>query len=186
MITLESTWTSAGQQRHFRDLLTALSFPGRIVPLPAEDRSESAHVSMVACLADAGSTLADPHALLSSRTWGLVAATPTAVDRAAFILLDGRRPADATLQPQRGTLEEPEGGATLIISVESLGAGPLHLRARGPGIATEHTWSVAGLDPRWLVQRAAWIDYPRGVDVILCDAQRIVAIPRTTILTWES
>ncbi len=194
MITLESTWTSAGQQRYFRDLLTALSFPGRIVTLlgqsqshsHSQDRSEPAHVAMLACLADAGSTLADPQTLLSERQWGLLAATPTAVDQAALVVLDGRRPVDPTLRPQCGTLEEPEDGATLIIIVDALGDGPLHIHARGPGIESENTWTVAGLDPTWFVQRAAWIDYPRGVDIILADSQRIVGIPRTTVLTWEA
>ncbi len=186
MITLAGAWTSSVQQQCYRHLLDALSYPGRVQRLDPALTGVHAAVAVLASLCDGGSTLADPHAQLSAQDLGLLAAVSTDPAQAAFVVLDGRRaPADLP-RPQTGTLEEPELGATLIIIVDQLGAGPLTLRASGPGIPDQRTLSISGLHADWLQRRAAWIDYPLGVDVVLADAQTIAALPRTTTLTWES
>jgi len=44
--------------------------------------------------------------------------------------------------------------------------------------------ACSGLNPAWLSKRQEWNGaFPLGVDMILFDAARIIAIPRTTRIT---
>ena len=85
-----------------------------------------------------------------------------------------------------GSDDIPQDGATLLLEVPALSAsatatGPGALTLRGPGIADTHTLRVAGLDAAfWRARAALAIDYPRGVDLLLCCGDTLAAIPRTT------
>ena len=100
----------------------------------------------------------------------------------------GRQPPDAGWQPSLGTLESPERGATLVLTVDALSDAAvtytdsvLDLRLEGPGIPGTRMVSVTGLDPGWLAQRAAWVGaFPLGVDLVLAAPHALVALPRTT------
>ncbi|MCG8546482.1 MAG: phosphonate C-P lyase system protein PhnH [Alphaproteobacteria bacterium] len=82
-----------------------------------------------------------------------------------------------------GSAEFPEQSATLILQVRSLGEGR-RMILRGPGISDSVELHVEGL-PNDFVE--SWDEnrkrYPRGVDVILCAGDRLVALPRTTSAT---
>ena len=68
-----------------------------------------------------------------------------------------------------------------MIKVDTLGRGPLTMTLTGPGIAQQRELCVAGLHVDWLQQRVNWVEeFPLGVDMILCAATRIAALPRTT------
>ncbi|OGS90806.1 MAG: phosphonate C-P lyase system protein PhnH [Gallionellales bacterium GWA2_59_43] len=172
-------WHPAQQQRLFRSLLDAFSYPGRIqtCPLQAEPC-----IALLGALLDGQTTLSDPQDMLQGSLWPKLEAQRVPYELAAFILLDGSRAPERV--PSLGTLEAPEGGATLLLRVASLqeeSAGALSLQLSGPGIRQPVTISVDGLHQDWITARNDWVgSFPLGVDLVLCDAQRFVALPRTT------
>jgi alpha-D-ribose 1-methylphosphonate 5-triphosphate synthase subunit PhnH len=170
-------WSAPRQQTVFRQLLRAFSFPGRIETMTEGD----ALTQTLATLVDREATLADPQNLLNDLTRQRLQARMAGPERAQFIVAAGRLP--PIFEPSLGTLESPEQSATILLKVTSLGKGACwHLT--GPGIATTQTLAIAGLDPAWLVRRQVWNEgFPLGVDLILMDETRVVALPRTTVAT---
>lgn len=173
-------WLPLMQQQIFRGLLDAFSYPGRITS--CEDNETTAWLAILIALVDGESTLADPQQLLPAELWPKLEACRTNPEKAAFILVDGRLSTD--LQPGIGTLEAPESGATLLVRVNSLHGdmtGDMRLHLSGPGIERPGSISVAGLHPAWITARNEWVSvFPLGVDMVLCDTHRFVALPRTT------
>lgn len=185
-----SAWHVLEQQRVFRLLMQAFAYPGRIVPLSTQD---DALVRCLATLVDRETTLADPHDLLSREQWPLLEARCAEADQADFVLAPGNQAPDFI--PQRGSLESPEHGTTVIVRVDMLNDGQARghtrdprLRLYGPGIAGQIPLQVEGWHADWLQARTIWnADFPMGVDMLLIDRRSAVALPRTTrILTMES
>ncbi|MDO9143949.1 MAG: phosphonate C-P lyase system protein PhnH [Rhodoferax sp.] len=170
-------WGAPHQQTVFRQLMRAFSFPGRLETLSDGE----ALTQTLATLVDREATLADPQNLLDTLTLKRLQARMTAPELAQFIVADGSVP--PRFEPCLGTLESPEGGATILLWVTALGEGaPWQLT--GPGIATTQALAITGLDPAWLEHRQVWNEgFPLGVDLILIDANHVVALPRTTVAT---
>ncbi len=172
-------WHPARQQKLFRSLLDAYSFPGRI---QTGLLNTVPWVALLSALVDGQITLSDPQNMLDELTWSRLEARRAPAELAAFILLDGSRAPEFV--PGLGTLEAPEGGATLLLRVASLHddeTGALRLRLSGPGIRQAIRISVDGLHKDWVSARNDWVsNFPLGVELVLCDAQRFVALPRTT------
>src|SRR5262249_8284357 len=79
-----------------------------------------------------------------------------------------------------GTDEFPDRSATVIVQTRGLSEGPGR-RLTGPGIAGESRLEVSGLPASlWRALDANHALFPRGVDVLLTDGARLVALPRTT------
>lgn len=173
-------WMPSKQQRIFRGLLDAFSYPGRIADCAVE--GEPAWLAVLAALVDGETTLADPQQLLSAASWSKLEARRAAPEIAAFVLAEGGRTPE--LAPNLGTLEAPEGGTTLLLRVEKLhrdASGGMCLRLTGPGIRHALAIGVDGLHRDWIDARNGWVSgFPLGVDMVLCDARRFVALPRTT------
>lgn len=170
-------WGAPRQQAVFRQLLRAFSFPGRVETLADGD----ALTQTLATLVDREATLADPHNQLDALTLQRLQARMTEPERAQFVVADGSLP--PLFEPSLGTLESPEQGATILLTVAALDQGACW-QLTGPGIASTQTLTVTGLDPAWLVRRHVWNEgFPLGVDLILMDATRLVALPRTTVAT---
>lgn len=72
----------------------------------------------------------------------------------------------------------PDEGATLVMPA-TLGTG-IALRLTGPGIDGHADLRLSGLPDGFFAQRSARCRYPEGIDIILFDGQRIVALPRST------
>lgn len=90
-------------------------------------------------------------------------------------------PAFATLNP--GDPKYPDRSATLVLVTSSLTSGP-KVRLTGPGVNGEAICAPAGLAPAfWADMQANHALWPLGVDVILADDTRILALPRTTACT---
>lgn len=172
-------WHPAQQQQLFRNLLDAYSYPGRIQTCPVQAEPS---LALLSALLDGQTTLSDPQDLLPESIWPKLEALRVPYELAAFILLDGSRAPE--MVPNLGTLEAPEHGATLLLRVESLhegSAGALRLQLRGPGIRQPIAIGVDGLHVDWIIARNDWVgSFPLGVELVLCDAQRFVALPRTT------
>jgi len=172
-------WSSPRQQTVFRQLLSAFSFPGRIETLTEGD----ALTQTLATLVDREATLADPQNLLNDLTRQRLQARMTGPERAQFIVADGSLP--PVFEPSLGTLESPELGATILLQVAKLGEGAAW-QLTGPGIAASQSLAIAGLDPAWIERRRAWNEgFPLGVDLVLIDRGRVLALPRTTRITAQ-
>jgi alpha-D-ribose 1-methylphosphonate 5-triphosphate synthase subunit PhnH len=174
-------WTASSQQHIFRQLMRAFSYPGRIETLATS--GAHALTLTLAALIDRGSSLADPQNLLDDLTRQRLQTPLTVAERAHFVVADGTRPPAFT--PALGSLESPEHGATIVLTVVALGAGT-DCRLEGPGIAGSQSLAVTGLEPSWLEQRRSWNSaFPLGVDIILLDTIHAVALPRTTRITLK-
>jgi alpha-D-ribose 1-methylphosphonate 5-triphosphate synthase subunit PhnH len=191
-------------QQAFRALLEAMARPGRIQSLtesvlagmepPGLPRGLTA---LLLTLLDAETSLCiDPemataHALGYLRFHTGVRTLPNAED-AAFVVASADRvtPAIWALL-HAGTDEVPQSGASLLIEVPML-ASPAassagtRLQLSGPGIESAQTLVVGGLPVAfWQARAALEIEYPRGIDLILCCGDTLAALPRTTRVTLQ-
>ena len=176
-------------QRIFRGVLDALSHPGRIVSVAAEEAAPGPlHPATVAiCLA-----LVD----LETPLWlDPAGRTPDVVEHLRFhcgcpiveepgrarfaVITDGE--SMPPLDPfDPGSDEYPDRSATLIVQARALASGAGR-RLTGPGIESESRLEAAGLPARlWDEIRANHGRFPRGVDVLLTAGSRLAALPRTT------
>lgn len=176
---IESIWQADVQQHLFRELAEAFSRPGEVRNLTNWINGATAQRAVLITLMDGETTLADPHGQIAASDWPLLQARRGVPETARYVAANGRRAPD--FQPALGSLESPEFGATLLIEVATVGSGPLSLELAGPGISGRCELRLEGLHPDWLERRADWIaGFPLGVDILLSDAIRIVALPRTT------
>lgn len=173
-------WSAPRQQAVFRQLMNAFSYPGRVEILAEGEALKQT----LATLVDSEATLADPQNLVDALTRHRLQTRLFEPERAQFIVADGSQA--PAFEPCLGTLESPEQGATILLRVGILGEGE-GWQLTGPGIARTQALAVTGLHPEWLARRQVWNEgFPLGIDVILCDAERIVALPRTTSITSAS
>ena len=185
VLSHRSAWHALEQQRVFRLLMQAFAYPGSVVRLSDQN---DALVRCLATLVDRETGLADPHGLLGQEQWSLLEAGRAEADQSAFVVAQGKK--EPNFIPQRGTLESPQQGATVIVRVAHLGderSTGQRLRLHGPGIQGQTPLQVEGLHAEWLQARVIWnADFPMGVDLLLVDGNCAAAIPRTTrILTME-
>ncbi len=82
-----------------------------------------------------------------------------------------------------GSDEGPEDSATVIVQVTALGEGAA-FTLMGPGLQHPRQLRVAGLPADF---SARWAEnhklFPRGIDLILCAGDRLVALPRSLAIT---
>lgn len=173
------------QQQIFRGLLDAFSYPGRITI--CAEKNTPAWFAILSALVDGETNLADPEQLLPAAFWQALEVRRAIPEKAAYLLLDGSKA--PVILPQIGTLEAPEGGATILLVVNSLhdvNAGGLRLKLTGPGIKEVTYVNVDGLNPAWIESRNEWVSaFPLGVEMILSDANQFVALPRSTRIELE-
>ena len=83
----------------------------------------------------------------------------------------------------QGTQEYPDRSTTLVVEIEAFEGGrPLVLT--GPGIRTQEEIAPVGLPDMfphfWSENRRG---FPRGVDLILVAGEKILCLPRTTVVS---
>lgn len=181
-----------GAQRVFRAVLDALAHPGRRYPLAVPPAPPTAFGPGLAAVAltlfdeecsvwIAGAAGDDPElaAWLAFHT-GVSRATHPA-DADFVVVTRASRPALAVLA--QGTDVDPHRSATLVLDVRELD-GQLPLTASGPGIDgsvdVDAPWADAAFLDEWRQNGAR---FPRGVDLLLVEADHVAAFPRTTRLT---
>lgn len=176
-------WMPDAQQQAFRAVLDGFARPGTLVQTQQQD----AVLMFLSVVLDESVSLADPQGLVGAQARHLLLSPTAPATQARFVLLDGRRPAEADFQPALGTLESPELGATLLLTVDALSEAPFPteaavvLQLQGPGVPGMRALAVTGLHSDWLARRAAWVGaYPMGVDIVLAAPGALVALPRTT------
>ncbi len=169
-------------QRCFRAILDAMAHPGRIVRATGAEPPRPLGVAAAALML----TLVDHETPLwldseakSAAAWiafhcgAPIVPAPSA---SAFALTLSLTSLDGFA---KGTDDAPETSTTLICQVDGLGTGK-SLRLTGPGLEHSALLPVKGLPldfiSLWRANRAL---FPRGIDLILCADDQIVALPRT-------
>jgi len=182
-------------QRAFRAVLDALAHPTRAYPLvgPAEPPAALGRGLAAVALALLDEDCAvwldgplgrDPEAAawLTFHT----GARRVADARAAGFVITGPDVLPPLGELALGTDEAPHLSATVVLDVRGC-AGPARFTARGPGIDGVGTlaapWAPAGFAAAW--RHNAGI-FPRGVDLLLVDADAVTALPRTTRLAPDA
>lgn len=169
-------------QRCFRSVLDAMSRPGlvRTVSGVAHPRPLCvASASVLLTLVDHETPFwLDPDAD-TARDWiAFHCGTPVVADpsRCSFALALGL---PDLMRFPTGTHEGPETSATVIVQLPALTGGPA-FRLRGPGLKDSAILKPAGLPTNfaslWHRNRTL---FPGGIDLILCAADTLAALPRT-------
>ncbi|WP_353190388.1 phosphonate C-P lyase system protein PhnH [Pandoraea pnomenusa] len=187
-------------QRVFRAVLDALARPGQLRSVgsrlaESEEASIAARATLLA-LADATTAvwlqapLPEVASALRFHTGAPLLCGEAELPRAQFALLTDPTRCPALARFAFGTAESPEHSATLIVDVPTLAAGHaandthrdgLHLRLRGPGIATHTDVTVGGLDAAFWQARAALAPrFPAGLDLLIASGDAVLGLPRTT------
>lgn len=176
-------------QRHFRVLLDAMSRPGKIATLndvdlecPAGLTKAETLIAFALLNADVGFCVEglaeDAETYLALNTNAHIVDP----DEADFLFVSGADRSEAMMEAKIGDPRYPEGGATLVTRVQSIGSGTTSMTLEGPGVDGSVRLDVDGLSRSFLDDRAIKNEeFPIGVDVILVDrSDRVVCLPRTT------
>jgi alpha-D-ribose 1-methylphosphonate 5-triphosphate synthase subunit PhnH len=184
-------------QRAFRAVLDALAHPTRAYPLtgPAEPPAAlGPGLGAVAltlldedCTVWLGGALADDPAVeawLAFHTGARRVGQPGAGhERDADFVIATPEDLPSITSLALGTDETPHLSATVVLDVRDC-AGPARFRAEGPGIDGSATldapWAPAGFAAQWRENTEL---FPRGVDLLLVDADSVTGLPRTTRIT---
>ncbi len=182
--------------RAFRAILEAIARPGRPQALP-EPPAPPTPLSPAA--AQIALTLSD----VDARLWLTAPLRTTPIERflrfetGAAPVSDPRRAAFAIgrwadLEPRDlaalpvGEAEYPDRAATLVIELDALSPDPIEgfgAALRGPGIDGALRLWAAGAPPEfwgWARENAA--RFPLGLDLFLTAGDRIVGLPRSTVI----
>ena len=169
----------------FRALVDAQSRPGTVQSVEA-GRADHA---VLATLVDHEVSLATSDDEIASALASEGRLTEAATTEADIV--HALEPTDGAVREfDRGTLEEPSDGATVVYRVDGLtedeASAPdrwTTLRVSGPGVPGERTVGVDGFPADEATALAdAQSTYPRGVDAVLAAGDRITAIPRSVTL----
>jgi alpha-D-ribose 1-methylphosphonate 5-triphosphate synthase subunit PhnH len=180
MLKIDNIWKIDIQQKIFRSLLTCMSRPGEIADLSQHLGNSSALLGVLATLLDRTVTLNDDDELVNRSDLHLLQAPSDSPQTAKFIARDATNP-PGNFTPHLGDLSNPEKGATIILQGKALGSGNVSLQLSGAGVKETYRVSLKGFDPEWFIHRQEWVaNFPLGVDMILVDFNRIMALPRTT------
>lgn len=101
---------------------------------------------------------------------------------ALFIVVSSPEAIPALADLRAGTDEEPHLSATVIVDARE--AEPQSdLIATGPGVNGQAHWDGRGLPADFIARwRQNSAQFPRGVDLILAEADAVRGLPRTTVL----
>lgn len=174
---------AADAQSCFRAVLDAMSRPGTVVaagaglhpPAPLDPATAAVLLTLV----DADTPLwLDPAASAAADWTAFHCGAPRAEGvRTAAFACALTMPALSTLHP--GTDLAPEESATLVLQVPALGQGT-PFRLSGPGLRAPALLRLTGLPDDFAAQWAAnHALYPCGVDLVLCEGERLCALPRS-------
>jgi alpha-D-ribose 1-methylphosphonate 5-triphosphate synthase subunit PhnH len=178
-------------QAVFRALMDAMARPGTVHDLPisiappAPLGQGSGAVALAMCDPDTPVWLGEGADSESVRAWLSFQCGAPVVrggERSAFAFARGANmPAMDALAV--GTQEYPDRSTTLVVEVEALEGG-VRLMLEGPGIDGQRTVEPVGLPGDFVAQRAVnRALFPRGVDVVLVAGLRMMALPRSTVVS---
>ena len=173
----------------FLALMWALSYPGQLRKLPPNTDAQmrvptEAQLSLTLigeALLDLESSYYTPDTALAN-VLGRTGARAFSADNAAYHFyptLD-----DAALtgigNASVGTMLRPDESATIIVGC-AFASGSV-LRWRGPGVRGDAVVRLGGVPARFWALRNRAIRYPLGWDVYFVDGNRVIGLPRTTVV----
>ena len=181
-------------QKAFRAVMDAMARPGALRELPAMylptlDNPFLESITVMLLDSRTRFSVEGPSSVamqdaISARCY----AVPASLEEADFALItaeaDTAAATQALLSLKGGSALSPELGATAIITCRSLTDGDTQVKVSGPGVESEHRFTLAGQDSWWIEARAARGDgVPVGIDLLLVDEQgKVVALPRTAVI----
>ena len=173
-------------QACFRAVLDAMARPGSVHQVGANLVAPAplcpAAAAVLLALVDGETSIFVDPAFADAADWVRFhcGVAPSADQSAAFVLA-ASLPDLAGLAC--GSDEGPEESATIIVQVTGFGDGPA-FTLMGPGLQHPRDLRVTGLPAdfaaRWAANHAL---FPRGIDLILCADDRLVALPRSLTIT---
>jgi alpha-D-ribose 1-methylphosphonate 5-triphosphate synthase subunit PhnH len=173
-------------QSVYRQLLQAMSHPGRLYTLPLREWS-CPLLAVCETLLDhevSFCVLPGADASWEADIFALTKARVAALHEADYLVIPGSSSDGAITEANLGDLAFPDRGATFMYVMdgplpESTGTGPM---LSGPGLARESHPDVNPLDAEeWRQLKALNDDYPLGVDALcLIGETQVLAIPRST------
>ncbi len=186
---------SLGSQTVFRAALHALAHPGECVEVAHDaetpSRAHSASAALLLALLDSDCKLwLSPSLAASDASNWLRFHTGCAIvedcGRANFVWIAKTDELPTLSAFAQGSDLYPDQSATCVIDVVALDDDE-HAHGwqlSGPGIRTQSALVVEGLPDRFVDE---WQEncarFPRGIDVFLAAADRIVGLPRTTVIS---
>ncbi len=185
MAHVQMTEHEARSQQVFNALMWALSYPGRVQPLPGSGPQPFLNIGET--LIDLETSYYTPQAELQSQLaeLGARSKSPELASYQFYPELN-ERSLEIVRNAPIGSYLSPDDSATLIIGAE-IGSGyPLLLS--GPGIQTETTLLINGIPPAFWELRKEMRRYPAGWDIFLVGNDQLVGLPRTTdveVLAWR-
>lgn len=167
-------------QRAFRRLLEAFSYPGKVVALA---EGQAAHAVVLATLADTTTPLWIDDGFAEVRERAAAVGWPLMDRKACTFALCRGEMLDRLDVFSTGTQADPHLSTTIIAEVADLSGGmPLRLAGSGVGPGGR-IFAPLGLPEVFLAQ---WAHnntaYPLGVDVILTAGDRCACLPRSVKL----
>lgn len=158
----------------YEALMWALSRPGLPRHLPAHGMTQ-----IIDALIDRECAVhcAD---LVHSQVAEASGATQSTLDNADHVFIENLTNAELLKQLRCGSDLYPEDGATLICGGR-MGGGQ-RLRLTGPGCNGPVEIEIAGLPEGFWQTRAQVMRYPMGFEVFLVDGDKILGIPRSTLV----
>ena len=171
----------------YRQLLNAMSHPGRLYHLPVKGFWSKGWLAIADTLLDHEVSFAvagkGASRMLFDRIVGSTTARPATIAEADYIFVPGADSKRAVLHCKRGTPEHPDRSATLIYLLEHQTQLPLDgVMLTGPGIPEPTSPLMGGLDRTELACiRSSNQEHPLGVDCMFLDeADHVMCIPRST------
>ena len=149
LIKVDPIWQPLNQQAIYRALLTAMSFPGRVLDIGELLEGTRAELGALASLVDEMVTVADPDSRLTDAERRLLSAAAVApADDADYVLFDGAIAPPENYKPRLGSIYRPEEASLVFLPVSAVGEGETFVTLTGPGVQTEKTLALSGLHPR--------------------------------------
>ena len=172
----------------FRVVLQAMSHPGTTFRLPVQDSITEEHaplIQLLSCLMDnevSFTIVGDDGGPLATDLSLRTGSAQVDIDKSDFVIATGGTMSGQFARIKRGTLEYPDGGATLIYLVDNIAEDGGAAELSGPGVNGTVRPLFIGLSASELRGlREINAEYPLGVDAMFLDINgRIACIPRST------
>lgn len=172
----------------FRVVLQAMSHPGAPFQLPVQEPMTGEYaplIQLLSCLMDnevSFSIVGDECGSLATDLARHTGSSRSDIDKSDFVIAIGGTTSGQMSRIKRGTLEYPDGGATLVYLVDGIMGEGGTAELSGPGVNGTVRPLFTGLSAAELGGlREINAEYPLGVDAVFLDTSgRIVCIPRSS------
>ena len=172
----------------FRVILQAMSHPGTTCQLPICESKTGEHaplIQLLSCLMDnevSFSIVGDDSGTLATDLSLHTGSVRTEISESDFVIATRGTTSGQLSRIKRGTLEYPDGGATLVYLVDEIAEEGGTSELSGPGVNGTISPLFAGLSATELRGlREINAEYPLGVDAVFLDTNGWIAcIPRST------